>query len=168
MSGPTSSVAQVPLSAVLPSGYAAAEGELRRFAHRLESHVAAVGNIRWHWYPEHTTKPAGQTEGSYLIVFDVSIMLFNEGSDWLELTLDVGWCPDLIVNAAVEVACWCSPDHNMHQVREGCWPVTNGHELVGAFSTGTAMLTKVLESGPFHPRSWRTEAGLPDPTSAAP
>ena len=49
--------------------------------------------------------------------------------DWLELTLDVGWCPDLTVNAAVEMACWCSPDHNMHHVREGCWPVANGQFL---------------------------------------
>lgn len=101
-------------------------------------------------------------ERSYELVFDTTITLFNQGSDWLELTLDVGWRPELTVNAAVEVACWCSPDHNMHQVRESHWPVAGTEELVEAFAAGVTMLADVLDSGPFEPGPWRLDAGLPD------
>jgi hypothetical protein len=64
--------------------------------------------------------------------------------------------------AAVEVACWCPEDHNMHQVRQGRWQVSHSHELVQAFAAGTAMLTDVLVSGPAEPHPWRVQAGLPD------
>ncbi|PWU53189.1 hypothetical protein DLE60_31065 [Micromonospora globispora] len=66
------------------------------------------------------------------------------------------------MNAAVEVACWCPQDHNMHQVREAQWHVADCHELVEAFAVGTAMLADVLDSGPFEPRPWRIWANLPD------
>lgn len=169
MSGPASSVAQVPLSAVLPSGYAAIEGELRRLAHRMESHAAAVGSIRWNWYPEHNTRPAAQTEGTCLAVFDVAVTLFDEGSDTLELTLNVGWCPDLAVNAALEVACCCSyQDHDIHRVVGSRCSAVNGPGLVEGFAAGTAMFIRVLETGPFDPRSWRTKAGWPNATPEAP
>jgi hypothetical protein len=92
-------------------------------------------------------------------------VLFDQGSDWLELTLDVAWHPELTVNAAVEVGCWCSPDHNMHQVRGGHGPVVGTDELVEAFTAGTATLVDVLDSGQFDPRLWRLEAGLPDAPS---
>jgi hypothetical protein len=47
-------------------------------------------------------------------VLDTTITLADLDSDWLELTLDIAWRPELTVNAAVEVGCWCRPDHNMH------------------------------------------------------
>jgi hypothetical protein len=75
--------------------------------------------------------------------------------------------PQLTVNAAVEVACWCPHDHGMHQVRTGRRLATNDHELVEAFSAGVAMLTEVLRSGPFEPGPWRVAAHLPDaPTTS--
>jgi hypothetical protein len=74
----------------------------------------------------------------------------------------VAWRPELTVNAAVEVACWCAPDHNVHQVREGHWPATTTEELVEAFDAGIAILAGALDSGQFDPRSWRHDAGLPD------
>jgi hypothetical protein len=150
---------------VLPSGFAAAERDLRRLAHDLEAHRSAAGHVQWHWYPEHNTKLATSTERICYLVFDTTITLFNQGNDWLELTLDVGWCPELTVNAAVEVACWCPKDHNMHQVRESRRPVANSDELVEAFADGTAMLMRVLDSGLFDPGVWQAESGLPDASS---
>lgn len=122
--------------------------------------------MQWHWYPEHNTKPAVPLVDAYKLVFDTTITLFDRGSDSLELALDVGWCPDLTVNASVEVACWCSTYHNIHQVREGQWPVGDTEELVAAFSAGVVMVKGVLDTGPFDPRPWRLDAGLPDAPSA--
>ncbi|MBU2665218.1 hypothetical protein KOI35_17075 [Actinoplanes bogorensis] len=162
MSGPVSSLAQVPLSDVLPSSCVDAEPELRRLAGDLESHPAAAGRIRWHWYPEHKTPPGTSRAGVCLIVCDAAITVFDQDHDSLELTLTVGWCPELTVSAAVEVACWCSSDHNIHEVRGSSRPATNGAALVNGFAAGAAMLTRVLDSGQFDPRRWRVEAGLPD------
>jgi hypothetical protein len=162
MSGPARTIDDVPLSDVLPDDYVAGAGELRRLARALELHRAAAGRIQWWWFPEHSTPPSVPTERDYRLLFDTAITLFSTGYDWLALTLDVAWCPELTVNAAVEVACWCYPDHNMHQVREEQWPVTNSHDLVEGFAAGTAMLMNFLDSGPFHPSPWRIEAGLPE------
>jgi hypothetical protein len=156
------SIDQLPLSDALPSDYAAAVGELRRSARVLEAHPAAVDRIGWWWYPKHRSLSSLQTEHAYILLFDTTITLFNSGHDWLELTLDLAWRPELTVNAAVEVACWCSEDHYMHQVRAEHWPVTNHYDLAESFAAGTAMLTNVLNSGPFDPSDWRVAAGLPD------
>jgi hypothetical protein len=166
MSGPATSLTEVPLSDVLPSGFATAENDLRRLTINLEAHRSAVGHVQWHWHPEHKAGPATSAQGIYYLVLDTTITLSNRDSDWFELTLDVSWCPELTVNAAVEVACWCPQDHNMHRVRESRRPVANRDELVEAFAAGTAMLMQVLDSGLFDPRPWRTEAGLPDAPSA--
>ena len=93
MSGPANSINQVPLSDVLPSDHVAAADHLLRLVHELDVHPSAVGRIQWHWYPEHNTKPAMPAERSYELVFDTTITLFNQSSDWLELTLDVAWRP---------------------------------------------------------------------------
>lgn len=162
MSGPVNSIDQVPLLDVLPINHARAVDSLRGLAHALDVHPAAAGRLQWHWYPEHNTRPSTPAERTYLLILDTTITLFSHGYDWLELTLDVAWRPELTVNAAVEVACWCSPDHNMHQVREGNWPAAGTDELVEAFAAGTAMLAGILDSGPFDPRPWRLEHGLPD------
>jgi hypothetical protein len=78
------------------------------------------------------------------------------------LAADVARSPELSVNVAVEVACWCARDHNIHYVRESARPVADTAEVVEAFAAGVAMLTSVLNSGPFDPRPWRLDAGLPD------
>lgn len=152
----------MPLLDVLPSGHGAAADALRDLGHQIDNHPATAGRIQWHWYPEYNTKPSTSAKSTYFLVFDATITLFNQGADWLELMLDLAWRPQLTVNAAVQVGCWCSPDHNMHQVREGHWPVTDPSDLVEAFTAGTAMLAGVLDSGRFDPRIWRLEAGLPD------
>lgn len=100
----------------------------------------------------------------YWLIADVTITTYTTGVDWLEFTLDISWAAPrtLVVNAAVEVACWCPQDHNMHQVRSGQWRADNSHELVDAFAAGTATLQEALASGPLEPSPWRLRAGLPD------
>jgi len=63
-----------------------------------------------------------------------------------------------VVNAAVEVACWCPQNHDMHQVRVARWHAVNSCDLVEAFAAGTAMLVDVLTTGPFDPHPWRARA----------
>jgi hypothetical protein len=164
MAGPVPSIDHVPLHDVLPSGLRAAEQELRRSARKLDRHPSAVDRIEWHWYPEHTEAPSTLDKRIYLLLADTTITLLNTGDDWLELTLDIAWRTpsQLIVSAGVEVGCWCPQDHNMHQVRATALPVASDRELIEAFAAGTAMLTDVLDSGPFEPRPWRIQAGLPD------
>jgi hypothetical protein len=108
--------------------------------------------------------PQSLGRGFYIILVDTTIMLYDTRDDWLELTLGIAWMapPKLTVNAAVEVACWCPQDHNMHQVRAAQWHAVNSRELVEAFAAGTAMLVDVLATGPFDPLPWRAQAGLPD------
>ncbi len=166
MAGPATSIADVPLHDLLPGDHAAAEHDLRRLAHTLDTHSSAANRTVWHWYPEHTEPPPTSSEGAYLLLVDTTITLVNTGDDWLELTLDIAWRPKLTVNAAVEVACWCPQDHNMHQVRQAHWQVASHPNLVDSFTAGAAMLTDVLDSGPFEPRAWRLRAGLPDAPAA--
>ena len=110
---------------------------------------------------ERTPPSSGQR--TYLLLVDTTITLYESRDDWLELTLDIAWLapPRLTVNAAVEVACWCPQDHNMHRVRTARWHSLNSHELAGAFAAGAAMLEDVLAMGPFDPRPWRVQAGSP-------
>jgi hypothetical protein len=133
-------------------------------ANELDSHPSAADRTVWHWYSGRTEPPQSSDRRGYVLLIDTTITLFNTRDDWLELTLDIAWLapPKLTVHAAVEVACWCPQDHNMHQVRKAQWHVGNSHELVEAFATGTAMLMDVLASGPFEPHPWRARAGLPD------
>src|SRR5215469_5320621 len=164
MVGPALSLAHVPLGEVLPDDYADAEGELRKLAEALESHPSAAGRWAWHWYPEHREPPQSSDREHYLLLTDTTTTLYNTRDDWLELTLDIAWIAPskLTVNAAVEVACWCPQDHNMHQVRTTRWHPANSRELVEAFAAATAMLADVLATGPFDPHPWRVQADLPD------
>ena len=150
---------------VLPREHLGAEAELRRLANELEKHPLTAGRTAWHWYPGRTEPPTHSLDpGIHLLLVDTTITLYNRRDDWLELTLDIAWlaASTLAVSAAIEVACWCSKNHNMHQVRQGRWHVANTYELTEAFAAGVAMLMAVLVSGPMEPHPWRVQAGLPD------
>jgi hypothetical protein len=149
----------------LPHDYLAAEDELRGLAIPLDSHPSAADRVAWHWYPEDNSPPPASDElRIYRLLVDLTISLYDADSDWLELTLEIAWQQPskLTVNAAVEVACWCTPDHNMHQARTASRQIANSHELAGGFAAAVAMLAEVLDSGPFDPHPWRVQAGLPD------
>jgi hypothetical protein len=149
---------------MLPPFCSSAEEEIRRLSSALERHRIAGGRTAWHWWPQHR-QPSGLADGStYSLVLDATITLLNTGVDWLELALDIAWrTPEqLTVNAAVEVACWCPMDHNIHQVRGAEWHVNSSAELTNAFAGGTTMLLDVLDSGPYEPGPWRTASHLPD------
>jgi hypothetical protein len=159
-------MAHVPLREVLPGDYLSAEGDLRRLANELDSHLAAADRTAWHWYPDNRTQPSRTSNRRpyLLLLVDATITLYNTRDDWLELTLGIAWLapPKLTVDAALEVACWCPQDHNMHQVRQAQWHAADSRDLVEAFAAGTAMLMDVLASGPFEPHPWRVQVGLPD------
>jgi hypothetical protein len=162
MAGPASSISQVPLREVLPRGHSGAENELRRLASELDRNPVAAGHRM-----APVSRPDGAPQGkpgTYLLLVDMTNTLYDTAEDSLELSLDIAWLApaELTVNAAVEVACGCPENDNMHQVRRGRWHVADSQELVEAFAAGAAMLTDVLASGPREPHPWRIRAGLPD------
>lgn len=161
-------MARVPLREVLPRGYLSVEGELRTLANQLDSHPLAANRTQWRWHPDQTEPPPTSTEHLHLLLVDTTITSYKTRDDWLELTLGIAWQvpPKLTVDAAVEVACWCPQDHNMHRVRQAQCHAVNSHELTEAVAAGTAMLMDVLASGPSEPHPWRVQAGLPDAPGA--
>ncbi|GAA3233503.1 hypothetical protein GCM10010532_070270 [Dactylosporangium siamense] len=156
------------MSDVLPVAFAAVEDDLRRLARDLQARQAAAGRVTWHWFLEPTEAPRTLSEREALPIVSGSIMLYNSGVDWLELDLDIAGEPELTVTASVHVACWCTENHNAHYVLEACWPVASAHDLIEGFAAGTAILTEVLNAGPFDPSTWRIHAGLPDAPKATP
>ncbi|GAA4474172.1 hypothetical protein [Phytohabitans houttuyneae] len=111
-----SSIAAIPLSEVLQRNYPAAEGDLRRLGIAMDNHRPAAGRSQWHWYLQSAADPQPSTDRIHNnLLLDAAIKMYDTGVDWLELTLYIAWgpsLPNLIVNAAVEVACWCPHDHN--------------------------------------------------------
>ncbi|MEV0135780.1 hypothetical protein AB0H83_45975 [Dactylosporangium sp. NPDC050688] len=117
---------------------------------------------------ERTEFPRTLSERKSLMTVSGGVMLYNSGVDWLELDLDIDWGPELTVTASVDVACWCPVNHNARVLLEARWPVTSAHDLIERFAAGTAILTEVLNTGPFEPSIWRVQAGMPDAPKATP
>lgn len=150
----------VPLHAVLPEIYAAALPEVVRLVGGLEGDRA----FGWHWYPEAAANWLPSGDGILRLLVDGAAVVSGSDVDWLALNLVLASAvaPGLIVNAYVEVACWCPEDHNMHPVREIYHRVDDAAGLLAAVRESTAMLADVLHDGPFEPAPWRVAAGLPD------
>jgi hypothetical protein len=132
-------------------------------ADALDAVRPPTGRKRWESYA-HEGPPESLSGGS-AILFQTEVTLFNEGSDWLELSLDVAFyaVPSLIVTASVEVACWCEPDHNIHFAEQHQWLVGSAGPLADAFEAGTAALHGWIVDGPREPEPRRVRAGLPGP-----
>ncbi|MEU5789562.1 hypothetical protein ABZ754_17750 [Micromonospora purpureochromogenes] len=164
MAGPVPSLASVPLIEVLPERYRTAVRDLCRTADDLDSHRPPTDRGGWHWYPANAVPPSRHDRGISHLLLDTAVTVHDAGVDWLELTLDIAWSPasNLVVSAAVEVACWCAQDHNMHPVREAQWEVATAGELVEAFAAAAATVRGWLSTGPHDPYTWRRQAGLPD------
>ena len=119
--------------------------------------------FRWDWWPENVRKdpPDNRTQ---LLVLGTTLTLFNNLSDWLELAICVvrERRPTLTVSAAVEVACWCHPDHNMHSVRRKEQLVGTAAAMTEAFESAAASVRR-WAAGSHDPLVHRTAAGLPNP-----
>ncbi|MBU2664977.1 hypothetical protein KOI35_15850 [Actinoplanes bogorensis] len=158
------SFADLSLEVMLP-GHESVLDELRRLVTELEAHPAATGRTRWNWFPNLMDRPAGGDD--YVVYLVGSITLFSTGVDWLDVELHLAWDPHRVVSASVNVACWCSENHNQHSVHQSYWAAETDAALVEAFTEATAVLTRFLDSTRTDPDDLRTAAGLPNPRSHA-
>jgi len=124
------------------------------------------GEVRggWNWFPEHAEPPPSDSSASQSVLIENIVSIYESPMDWLNVTLVVAWSspPDLLVNASVEVACWCSRDHGAHYVEDARWPVTTAADLLEAFADATSTVRQWVRDGPREPSRWRRTAGLPD------
>lgn len=142
---------------------AADVARMRVAAEAVEAVRPAGDSFRWDWWPENLHKDP-VPEDVQLIVLGTTLTLFDDLSDWLELSLCVvrEWQPRLTVSATMEAACWCEPDHNVHVVRREERLVGTATALTEAFESASAAL--VRWAGEVHdPRVHRAAAGLPNP-----
>ena len=84
-----------------------------------------------------------------------------ESGDWLEFALDVRYSRHgaLLVTVAVEVACFCSVDHNAHVVAKAEWTVRYGASLLNAFETALGQLVAWSEDA-ISSDTWRARSHL--------
>lgn len=114
----------------------------------------------WTWYEEDKTPDTGR-QPLHLILGAV-VVGHQGGGDWTEFALDVwrGVEPLRVVTAAVEVACWCPEDHNMHAALEHEWTADNAEALVRAVEEALAALANWWRQS-TDADDWRRRAGLP-------
>ena len=169
VAGPVSSLGHVPLSELLPERYLAVVPSLRRSADDLDRHRPANEPGVWNWLPAKTFLPELNDQPSSDLLIYTAILPYDTGVDWLELALDIAWdvSPRLVVNTAVEVACWCSPDHNVHPISQAKWRVATASELAEVFAAATTLMKGWLRDGPHNPDAWRSRVGLPNPPNDA-
>ncbi|WP_200211071.1 hypothetical protein [Micromonospora coerulea] len=119
----------------------------------------------WESYTHEASLPP-PAAGVRLLVLSATVSVVDTGQDWLELSLQVAIdTPSLLeVAAAVEVACWCTNDHNMHAVERWEWLVGSGSALARSFDAAIQKITRWLATGPREPDAWRDQAGLPGPS----
>lgn len=160
-------LADVPLTRLLPGLGERSRAQLCRKADRLDL-ARPRGDVladRWLWNPD-SAEVSEHGNKLEILVFgtSVTVMLAVTGVDWLELSLDV--CrtaepPVAVVSAAVEVACFCPVNHNVHPVRERRWLFGAAEALFPAFDTAVDAVIEWLD-GPREPPAWRAAAGLPN------
>jgi hypothetical protein len=87
-----------------------------------------------------------------------------EPGDWVELALDI-WHSGgnaLLVTAAVEVACFCPVDHNVHSAEDAEWTARSEGELLASLEVALGRLAAWSEDT-AGPGTWRSRAHLPQP-----
>ncbi|MFF4344806.1 hypothetical protein ACFY00_33400 [Kitasatospora sp. NPDC001540] len=92
----------------------------------------------------------------------LDIVQEQEGSDWLEFQLQVGWTAQgrHELTAAVNVGCWCETDHGTHDVDVLGLVIGDGISLPRAFEAGAERMTGWL-ADPRDADFWRARADLP-------
>ncbi|MFF5284532.1 hypothetical protein [Streptomyces sp. NPDC013171] len=80
----------VPLEALFPDASVADLGRLRRSADEIDDVQVSGKPQVWEWFPQHVTFP-GRAKASTPEILLAVVSLYDEGTDWLELSLDVEW-----------------------------------------------------------------------------
>ncbi|MET9607063.1 hypothetical protein ABZZ17_18585 [Streptomyces sp. NPDC006512] len=151
----------VPLGALFPDASVADLGRLRRSADGIDG-VQVPGKFQvWEWFPQHVTFPGRAVAGTPEILL-AEVSLYGAGGDWLEVSLDVEWTKEGLLNvwSAISLACWCEVDHNAHYVDPVERTVVGATSLADAFETVAGRFIAWL-AGPRDPEFWRAHASLP-------
>ena len=121
-----------PLEALFPDAGVADLGRLRRSADEIDDVQVSGKPQVWEWFPQHVTFRGRAKAGTPELLLAVG-SLYNDGADWLELSLDVEWTKEGLLNvwSAISMACWyevtnISDDHvKVHfrmNIDEDGWP----------------------------------------------
>ncbi|MFF9340174.1 MULTISPECIES: hypothetical protein [unclassified Streptomyces] len=161
MNTPSGTFDAVPLEVLFPDTGVADLDRIRRSAHEIDGVQVSGKPQVWQWFPQHVTFP-GRAKAGTLEILLAEVSLYDEGGDWVEVSLDVEWTEKglLSVWSAINVACWCEADHNAHHIDPVERTVVGTTSLADAFETAADRLIQWL-AGPRDPEFWRSQASLP-------
>jgi hypothetical protein len=105
--------------------------------------------------------PATQSPGVPM-AFLTTVVLSSASSDWAEIDLGAEYETSTLLRLTCElqVACWCTTDHNMHIVEQQGWLAGDEQTLATTFVQAAALGIKWLGAD-LDPDHLRTRAGLP-------
>lgn len=154
-------ITDVPLTDLLPLLSHADTARMADAAALLDDLPESLTRSPWSWLLLDEDAPQRP-------ILETILTLHSTGTDWLEIWLDIepASVPDMLaVYTAIEVACWCPTDHNMHAVHEQHWLAASGPAIATAFETAiTAVRSWATNSQ--DPNHYRRRAGLPEPPSS--
>ncbi|MFC0057266.1 hypothetical protein [Streptomyces actinomycinicus] len=150
----------VPLTTLFPELSPAGVEALKDAARAVDAARVNGDKAEWEWAPDHAVFPGPQPGTPIILGLDV--IDHADGGDQLEFLLQVVWTDlgQLAVDAAVNVACWCTTDHATHDVDARSLVVGDATSLLQAFQTGAERLIGWL-ADPRDADYWRARAGLP-------
>ena len=96
------------------------------------------------------------------MAFLTTVVIPSAISDWAEIDLGAEYetSVPLRITCEIQVACWCSTDHNIHIVEHHGWLAGNDQTLATAFDQAAAIGTQWLGTD-LNPDHLRQRAGLP-------
>lgn len=161
MNTPSGTFDAVPLEALFPDAGVADLDRIRRSADAIDGAQVSRKPQVWQWFPQHVTFPGRAKAGTPEVLL-AEVSLYDEGGDWLEVSLDVEWTEEglLSVWSAISVACWCEVDHNAHYIDPVERTVVGTTSLADAFETSADRFIQWL-TGPRDPEFWRARASFP-------
>jgi hypothetical protein len=154
-------IADVPLTDLLSFLSGTDAARMADAATLLDELPEPITRSPWSWLLPEEDAPQRP-------VLETILTLQSTGTDWLEIWLDIepSSVPDMLaIYTAIEVACWCPTDHNMHAVHEQHWLAASGPALATAFETAIAAV-RSWAADSQDPNHYRQRAGLPEPPSS--
>ncbi|GHG04073.1 hypothetical protein ACFFSH_40505 [Streptomyces filamentosus] len=150
----------VPLAALFPFLTPADVDSLNQTASTVDAARAGRTTADWEWVLEHAA--FADSQPGTPIVLGLVVIEHAAGGDQLEFLLQVVRTGpgQLVVDAAVNVACWCETDHATHDVDALRLAVGETTSLPDAFRAGAERLTGWL-ADPHDADHWRAQEGLP-------